>query len=269
MGQRQVEVLADKGAIATRATALVVERIEAVLARKRFCSVVLSGGSTPKPLYAALAERSLPWDRLLIFWGDERYVPSDHPDSNEKMAREAWLDRVPIPADQVFAMPTGAGDPAIDAAAYGDILQQVFEAPDSRFREERPDGEPWRWDIVLLGMGDDGHTASLFPGTEILEETDALVAVGQKGDQPRISLTFSALNRSDWVAFLVAGANKQEPLKQVLPVSLGIQSPASVTGEGRSPLVQQYPSSGIQPSGDMLWLLDEAASAELPPDLLP
>ena len=116
MGQRRVEVVADKGAIATRAMTLVVERIEAVLSRKQFCSVVLSGGSTPKPLYAALAERSLPWDRLLIFWGDERYVPSDHPDSNEKMAREAWLDRVPIPADQVFAMPTGAGDPAIDAA---------------------------------------------------------------------------------------------------------------------------------------------------------
>ncbi|MEM1427229.1 MAG: 6-phosphogluconolactonase, partial [Cyanobacteria bacterium P01_H01_bin.130] len=160
----------------------------------------------------------------------------------------------------IFPMPTSANDPAADAATYEKQLKDFFQLAEGAFPA---------LDFVLQGMGDDGHTASLFPGTTILGETDALVAVGQKEDQPRISLTFPALNRSDWVAFLVAGANKQEPLKQVLPVSLEIQSPASAAGEGRSPLVQQYPSSGIQPSGDMLWLLDKAASAELPPDLLP
>ena len=261
MTQRAIEVVADKAAITARATELVVDRIGTVLTRQPFCSIVLSGGSTPKPLYAALAERSLPWDRLLIFWGDERYVPADHPDSNEKMAREAWLNQVPIPDNQIFAMPTGAGDPAVDAATYAETLRGALMDPQSPFAP--PDGTPWTWDIVLLGMGDDGHTASLFPGTAILDEAEQWVSVGQKEDQPRLSLTFPALNQSDWVLFLVAGENKQEPLGQVLPVSLGGQF-----GEERSPLSQQYPSCAIQPSGDLLWLLDKSASAALPPTLL-
>ncbi|MEM9770155.1 MAG: 6-phosphogluconolactonase [Cyanobacteria bacterium P01_D01_bin.73] len=261
MGIRAVEVGADKAAIAERAGELVGDRIVQVLKHQPFCSIVLSGGSTPKPLYQSLAGRSLPWDRLLIFWGDERYVPSDHPDSNEKMAREAWLDRVPIPAAQIFAVPTEDGDAAIDAAAYGQTVQHTFEDPESLFLSSK--GSDWTWDIVLLGMGDDGHTASLFPGTEILNETDKLVSVGQKDDQPRISLTYPALNRADWVLFLVAGANKQEPLQQVLPVSL-----QGKYGMERSPLSQQYPSCAVQPSGDLLWLLDQAASEGLPPNLL-
>ena len=261
MGQRTVEVVKDKAAIADRATALVSARITAVLERQRFCSIVLSGGSTPKPLYAALAGKDLPWERLLIFWGDERYVSPDHPDSNEKMAREAWLNQVPIPAAQVFAIPTGAGDPAIDAATYDQTIRECFEGAGSPFA---PAGDqPWTWDIVLLGMGDDGHTASLFPGTAVLQETDALVGVGQKGDQPRISLTYPALDRSDWVAFLVAGANKQGALGEGLPVSLQGQF-----GAGRSPISQQYPSCGVQPAGDLLWLLDQSASAGLPAELL-
>ncbi len=262
MGKRGVEVVADKAAIAERACVLVVDRIEKVLERQPFCSIVLSGGSTPKPLYQALARRSLPWQRLLIFWGDERYVPSDHPDSNEKMAREAWLNQVPLPAAQIFAMPTGSGDVVTDAEDYAETVRNAFEDSESLFASAN--GAGWRWDIVMLGMGDDGHTASLFPGTAILDETEKLVSVGQKGDQPRISLTLPALNRSDWVVFLVAGDNKQTPLEQVLPVSLQGQF-----GMERSPLSQQYPSCAVQPSGDLLWLLDQSASATLPPNLLP
>ncbi|MEM6501896.1 MAG: 6-phosphogluconolactonase [Cyanobacteria bacterium P01_C01_bin.89] len=261
MGKRGVEVVADKAAIAERACDLVVERIEKVLESQPFCSIVLSGGSTPKPLYQSLAKRSLPWKRLLIFWGDERYVPSDHPDSNEKMAREAWLDQVPIPAAQIFAMPTASDDVGADAEDYAETVRNAFEDSESLFVSAK--GAGWTWDIVLLGMGDDGHTASLFPGTAILDETEKLVSVGQKGDQPRISLTLPALNRSDWVVFLVAGENKQTPLEQVMPVSL-----QGRFGVARSPLSQQYPSCAVQPSGDLLWLLDQSASATLPPDLL-
>ncbi|HIK30788.1 MAG TPA: 6-phosphogluconolactonase [Oscillatoriales cyanobacterium M59_W2019_021] len=232
----KIEILADKTALVDRAKELVLAQIETTLAERDRFTIALSGGSTPKPLYEALAAEDLPWEKIHVFWGDERYVPPTHPDSNEKMAREAWLDRVAIPPENIHPMPTGAGDPAIDAQTHDLELQAFFGLSDGEFP---------RFDVMLLGMGDDGHTASLFPHTEALQVCDRLVTVGNKDGQPRITLTIPVLNRSRCILFLVAGANKQTALREVF------------APEGDS---QSYPSRFIQPQdGELFWLLDEAA----------
>ena len=234
-----LEILDDKSELVKRALNISVDRIEEAIAKRGRCSIALAGGSTPKPLYEKLAQQNLPWERIHIFWGDERYVPSDHPDSNEKMAREAWLNHCPIPADNIFPIPTST-DPATDAETYNSTLKTFFGDVESRF------------DLILLGMGDDGHTASLFPGTAALKVGDRLVTVGQKDEGPRITLTIPAINAARNIVFLVAGANKQPALQQVFH---GACDP------------QDYPSKFIQPEeGRLWWLLDAAAGAQLSPD---
>jgi 6-phosphogluconolactonase len=234
---RQVEVHPDRAALVQRSRDLIVARIHDAVAARDRCTLALAGGSTPKPLYAALAEADLPWQKLHILWGDERYVPITHPDSNAGMAKAAWLDQVPIPPEQIYITPTDRPTPAAAAAAYEDTLQTLL-APDPLI------------DIVLLGMGDDGHTASLFPHTPALAVGDRAVTVGNKDGQPRITLTAPALNQSRCVLFLVAGANKQPALAQVFAPS----------GDA-----QAYPSRLIQPQGELWWLLDAAAGAALEP----
>lgn len=232
---RQVEVLPNREALVARSRDLVIERIHPAVAARGRCTLALAGGSTPKPLYAALSQAPLPWEKLHILWGDERYVPIDHPDSNAGMAKAVWLDQVPIPPAQIHSVPTQLPTPEAAAAAYGETVAQVLQ--------EDPD-----LDIVLLGMGDDGHTASLFPHTAALTVGDRPVTVGYKDDNPRITLTAPTLNRSRCVIFLVAGANKQLALTHVF----------STAGDATA-----YPSRLIQPQGELWWLLDAAAGAAI------
>ncbi|HHP7244019.1 MAG TPA: 6-phosphogluconolactonase, partial [Elainellaceae cyanobacterium] len=200
---KKVEILPDKSTLVQRSLELVLEHIQTAIAKRRRCTIALAGGSTPKPLYESLATQSLPWDALHIFWGDERYVPSDHPDSNERMARMAWLDRVPIPPENIHPVPTDAPEPSQAADQYDAEIRDVFQT--------QPGDYP-ALDIVLLGMGDDGHTASLFPHTAALEVSDRLITVGNKDGQPRITFTASLINHAHCVMFLVAGANKRPAL---------------------------------------------------------
>jgi 6-phosphogluconolactonase len=237
--QKSVEVLADKQALLERALELVLAKIANAIAARGQCSIVVSGGSTPKPLYEALAEQVLPWQKIQVFWGDERYVSEDHPDSNQGMVRQAWLNRVQIPERNIHPMPTQAGDPVVDARQYEREIVKFWQISAGEFPI---------FDIVLLGMGDDGHTASLFPHTEALTVGDHLVTVGNKDGQPRLTLTAPAINHARCVMFLVAGENKGPALAQVFAPS----------GDEIA-----YPSRLIQPQGELWWLLDPAAGAEI------
>ena len=244
-----IDVLDDKAALVERAAELTIDRIRTAIAQRGQCSIALSGGSTPRPVYERIAAADLDWSKLLVFWGDERYVPHDSPESNARMASEAWLDRVPMPADCIYRVPTASGDPAIDAARYEAAVRQATGVAEG--------GVP-SLDIVLLGMGDDGHTASLFPQTPVLAESERLVAVGDKDGQPRITFSFPLINHARWICFWVAGASKQSALREVF-----------AAGPVTTERVSHYPSSGVCPQGDgeLLWLLDRAAAAGLPEGL--
>jgi 6-phosphogluconolactonase len=238
---KTVEVLPDLKALVARALDLILSKLETAIAQRGQFSIVLSGGSTPKPLYEAIATQNLPWDKIHVFWGDERYVPPNHPDSNELMARRAWLDRVAIPAANIHPIPTLSGDPAVDAAKYEQHLQEFFHTASGQFPV---------LDVILLGMGDDAHTASLFPHTEALKVKDRLITVGNKDSNPRITFTYPLINSARSVIFLAAGANKRPALAQVF---------APVADDFT------YPSRLIRPQGELWWLLDQAAGLEIKP----
>jgi 6-phosphogluconolactonase len=177
-------------------------------------SLNLSGGSAPKRVYELLGGAGLrgriDWRKAHLFWGDERFVPHSHPDSNYKMARDALISHVPIPAQQVHAIRTDAVSPEAAAALYATTLENYYEG--AILDPGRP-----LFDVTLLGLGEDGHTASLFPGSCALDERRAWVVpvVGVK-PQPRITLTYPALESSRDIVFLVAGAEKREILARVL-----------------------------------------------------
>lgn len=234
-----VKVFSDKQELIDGALAILIDQIDSAIQQRDCCTIALSGGSTPKPLYEALSRQSLPWEKLQVFWGDERYVSPDHPDSNQKMAREAWLDRVEIPAANIHAMPTDAGDPKIDADKYRTRLSDFFRVPPSQMPI---------FDIILLGIGDDGHTASLFPHTEALQVRDRSIAVGNKDGQPRLTFTIPLINRARYVVFLVAGASKKPALAQIFAESADEMT---------------YPARSIRPEGELWWVLDRAAGEEL------
>jgi len=236
------EILLDRAALVSRALVLVVAQVHQAIADRGRCTLALAGGSTPQPLYEALAQQDLPWDKLHIFWGDERYVAPTHPDSNEGMARAAWLDRVPFPPENLHPMPTGAGNPAVDADRHEQEIRDFFQVAAGEFPA---------LDLVLLGMGPDGHTASLFPHTPALTVADRCVTVGNKGEDPRITLTYPILNQSQLVLFLVTGENKQPALREIF----------SPTGDDR-----QYPARALRPQGQLYWLLDAAAGAAFGPE---
>jgi 6-phosphogluconolactonase len=236
---RTVEVLPDVQALVNRALDLILSKLQTAITQRGQFTIALSGGSTPRPLYQALADQNLPWNKIHVFWGDERYVPSDHPDSNEFMSRRAWLDRVEIPAANIHSVPTSSANPQLDAAKYDQHLREFFHAGSGDFPNI---------DVVLLGMGDDAHTASLFPHTEALKVRDRLITVGNKDGTPRITFTYPLINAGRNVIFLVAGANKRPALAQVFaPVSDDFT----------------YPSRLIKPAGELYWLLDAAAGGEL------
>lgn len=234
-----VEVLPDKNALVQRALTIVVDKMQTAIAARGLCTIALAGGSTPKPLYEQLATQSLPWDKIHIFWGDERYVPPDHPDSNEGMARHAWLDKVAFPSANIHPISTAKADPAASADQHETELQQFFQLQPGAFPS---------FDMILLGIGDDGHTASLFPHTDALQVRDRLITVGNKDGQPRITFTASLINHARAVLFLVAGASKRPALAQIF---------AAVADEAT------YPARLIQPEGEVWWFLDQAAGQEL------
>jgi 6-phosphogluconolactonase len=233
---RTIEVFPDVVALVAAAYDKTVQLLQAAIAAHGRATIVLSGGSTPKPLYEQLATADLAWDQVHVFWGDERYVSADHPDSNYRMAKLAWFDRVNIPAANIHAMPTGEGNPADSAQIHERELQAFFSLEPGEFP---------RFDVMLLGMGDDAHTASLFPGTAALQVCDRLVTVGDKDGQPRLTMTVPVLNHAANVLFLVAGASKQTALQQVF---------AEVAD------ANLYPSRLVCPTGNLVWLLDQAAA---------
>lgn len=226
-----IEIHPDRTALVARSLDLVKQRICAAVNERGTCAIALAGGSTPKPLYQALAKEDLPWSSLEIFWGDERYVDVDHADSNAGMARATLLNHVPIPDSQIHIIPTHFETPSEAAEAYEQTLKATL-------------GDPPIFDIVLLGMGDDGHTLSLFPHTAAVNVSDRLVTVGEKSGQPRITVTAPVVNQSRCTLFLVSGDNKQAALTQVF-------SPDADDNA--------FPSRKIRPHGQLFWLLDAAA----------
>jgi 6-phosphogluconolactonase len=230
-----VEVAKDPEALARRAAGWITDL--AAASRDRF-AICLSGGSTPRRLYQLLAESpyrdALPWERIHWFWGDERFVPWDHRDSNYGMVHAALLGRVPIPSGNIHGIPT-TGTPADAAAAYERLLKSYYGS-------ERLDATRPLFDIQILGLGPDGHTASLIPGTSVLEERHRWVAevIGGR-PEPRITLTYPTLESSRHTAFLVAGADKRETLSRAL------------AGD------QALPAARLRPVDELIWFVDEAA----------
>ena len=202
-------------------------------------TLALAGGSTPRPLYELLATdggEHLPWSQIHLFWGDERFVPPDHPKSNARMATEALLDSVPVPAEQVHPMPTQIETPEAAANAYADTLRAHFPDRSATF------------DTVLLGLGADGHTASLFPetGTPEQRRTDAawvrsVTAPPRHDVSARLTCTIPVLNGARRAVFLVAGERKRDALRRVLDDDVSL------------------PAAQIRPRDALLWYVDTAA----------
>ncbi len=218
--------------------------VEAVRAKKLF-TVALAGGSTPRSLYALLANDKEPfraqlsWERMHFFWGDERHVPPDHPDSNYRMASEAMLARVPISLENVHRIKSEKADAATAADEYEKTLREFFGLAK---------GELPRFDLILLGMGPDGHTASVFPGSDVIDERNRLVAAPwvEKFKSYRITLTPPVLNNAAIVMFLVSGPEKAKVLQEVLE------------GEHQP---ERLPAQLIRPNkGRLLWLVEQEAA---------
>jgi 6-phosphogluconolactonase len=217
---------------------------EAVAQRGRF-TIALAGGSTPKNLYNLLATNArttLPWDRMFFFWGDERHVPPTDPESNYRMAEEAMLSKIPVAAGNVFRIKTENPDASAAAADYEQTLKKFFTLEPGQFPS---------FDLILLGMGPDGHTASLFPGTAALQEKSRLVVANwvEKMKTHRITLTLPVLNAGRCVTFLVSGTDKATVLRAVLE-------------ENVPP--EQYPAKLVKPNdGKVIWLIDRGAASQL------
>lgn len=222
-----IEIFANAQELARGAADYFVARSDEAVVQKGIFTVALSGGSTPKILYELLVGAQVPWDKTHFFWSDERHVPPDHPDSNYRMAHEAMLSRVPVPESNVHRIHGENPDAAEAAKEYEQTLLPL--------------------DLILLGLGTDGHTASIFPGSDVLHETKRLVAATwvEKLNTHRITMTLPLLNAGASVLFLVSGAEKAQIVKEV------IEGP------------KQYPAQLVQPTnGQLLWMLDEDAVAK-------
>ena len=234
--ETRVETLADPAALADRVAAWLLELARA---KDGVFALCLSGGSTPKALYQRLAQApyrdAFPWDRTHLFWGDERFVPPGDPLSNYRMVKEALLDHAPLPPANVHPVPTTHTTPEAAAAAYATELQSFYGS--RTLDPARP-----LFDVNLLGLGEDGHTASLFPGTAVLEERDlwAAAVIGAKAEA-RITLTYPALESCAHAAFLVTGAGKAPMLKRLQ------------AGD------EAIPSGRLRPTGECVIFHDAAA----------
>ena len=235
----EIHVYRDLEEVCRQAAALTVALVQDVVTRNGRCSLALAGGSTPRTLYGLLAgdyAGEIPWQHIHLFWGDERYVSHDDPRSNYGMVRESLLRHVPIPDGNVHPMPTSFAEPGAAADAYESGLRSYFDAPLPRF------------DLVLLGIGSDGHTASLFPGSPAAEEQARWVMAADVAADPprRLTLTFPAINAAANVFVIAAGATKAKAVQCALR---------------ETPDLQGCPASGIRPeSGKLTWWLDEEAA---------
>jgi 6-phosphogluconolactonase len=233
----RTEILADPEKLARRAAEWMTAT---ALAAATPCRIALSGGSTPKALYALLASDAFrhrfPWDKCEWYFGDERFVPYDSPDSNYRMAREAMLAKVPAPLNKIFPIPTD-GTPEEAALRYEQTLQKAYGS--RIIGRDRP-----LFEIQLLGMGEDGHTASLLPNDAALEEQNRWVlAIAHGRPEVRITLTLPVIESSRHAVFLVAGKAKA-------PVLAQIRAGGSV-----------LPAARVNPVGELLWLVDRAAAS--------
>jgi 6-phosphogluconolactonase len=214
--------------------------LEAALSEKRSCSFVLTGGITPHPVYGLLSDsplsKRIDWARLHFFWGDERCVPPDHKDSNFRMARDSLLSKISISSDRFHRIRAESEDPGEEARRYeGEIQRFVTDVPVPRF------------DLVILGMGDDGHTASLFPGTHWDENRLVVANFVPRLGSWRITMTPRLLNAAHRVVFLISGQAKAKALAGVLEGAAGV-----------------YPAQEIHPaSGSLTWMVDVAAASLL------
>jgi len=239
----------DAAALARRAAQYFVEQVERAAAARGRARVAISGGSTPKATFTLLADPAqpwrarMPWSQLDLWWVDERCVPPNDPDSNYRMTREAMLDHVPLKPEQIHRM-EGELEPEAAAARYEAALRNGFRLEGA----ELP-----RFDVVQLGIGPDGHTASLFPHTQALLELDRLAVANhvENKDAWRVTLTWPVINRGSQVFFLIGGADKAQILKEVF------------TGPRH---VERLPSQLISPAGGILTLLLDRAAAALLPD---
>ncbi|HTT18763.1 MAG TPA: 6-phosphogluconolactonase [Candidatus Sulfotelmatobacter sp.] len=217
---------------------------QAVAERGRF-TIALSGGSTPKSLYNLLATNArttLPWESTYFFWSDERHVPPTDPDSNYRMVNEAMLSKVPVPPGNIYGVPAENPDAGAAADAYETTLRKFFHLQPGQFP---------KFDLILLGMGPDGHTASLFPGTAGLQEKSRLFIANwvEKLQTHRLTFTFPVIDAGREIAFLVSGTDKAAVLRSVL--------------EENSP-GEQYPAKLVEPTeGKLIWFLDRAAASGL------
>ena len=239
--KEHLKIFDDRRELVDAAAELATAAVRRAVTDRGRCAIALAGGSTPRDLYirlAAVPRQQIPWEKVHLFWGDERCVAPDHADSNFRMVRETLLDHIALPENHVHRM-RGELPPQTAAAHYHDELRGFF-------------GElPPRFDLVLLGMGDDGHTASLFPGTTALQERQTLAAaVHVPALQAwRITLTLPVLNAAREVVFLVAGTGKAAMIARIA----GLASPDSA-----------LPASLVRPGdGEVHWLLDSDAAAQL------
>ena len=245
--EREIRILPDGAAIARRAAQEFVQAAASAVRERGSFNVVLSGGSTPKALYRLLvndpALRSqVPWDKIRLFFGDERHVPPDHPDSNFRMATEAMISKSPLKPEQVTRIKGDYPDADRAALEYEKDLREYFKLKD---------GEYPRFDLVLAGMGNEGHTLSLFPGTKALHADTRIVVRNWVGKlcTERITLTAPAASNAARIIFMVTGADKALALKGVLE---GPYEP------------EQLPAQLLQPkNGKLLWLVDAAAGSML------
>lgn len=245
--EREIRILPDGAAIAKRAAQEFVQAAASAVGARGSFNVALAGGSTPKALYSLLVNdptlrSQVPWDKMHLFFGDERHVPPDHPDSNFRMATEAMISKSPLKPEQVTRIK--AENPDADQAAleYEKTLRDYFKL--------KPGDYP-RFDLVLVGMGNEGHTLSLFPGTKALHADGRIVVRNWVGKlyTDRITLTAPAASNSAEILFMVTGADKAPALKAVLE---GPFEP------------DQLPAQLLQPkNGKLLWLVDAAAGSML------
>lgn len=243
-GTYHLNVQTDAAALTRLAASAFVFFTRKAIERRGWCHVALSGGSTPRALFELLATaefaRQVLWDRVHVWWSDERDVLHEHVDSNFRMASESLLSHVPIPSSNVHPVHTELGAAAA-AAEYEREMREAFEMP--------LDAAGWPvFDLILLGMGEDGHTASLFPGAAALEPGDRLVLADHvaKLNADRVTFTAPLINAADTVIFLVAGAGKAQMLRRVL---LDEYDPVAL------------PAQGIMPAGKLFWMTDADAAA--------
>ena len=239
----------DEAAFLKKAAMLLIESTLAAVESRQRATWSLSGGTTPKKLFQLLTEPyykdRIPWKQLNLFWGDERCVPPEHADSNYKMVREALLSKISIPEGNIHRIPAEM-TPPMDAARAYDQSMKLF------FKHERPFPI---FDVMMLGMGDDGHTASLFPGTTALEENEKWVAATfvQKFSANRLTLTYPVINNARRILVMCTGEGKSSVLKEVLRPGTPVR----------------FPIQRVQPlNGELIWLMDSAAASKLTPDVL-